>query len=109
MISLERVALVTDLLPIPLDGRLHKISEDLTWQYSRSDFKQPWRISAPSGVIDLTFTPFLERVAVSNVWLIRSEVHQMFGRYDGTITLSDGEYLAVRDLVGWAEDHVAVW
>lgn len=92
-----------------VDGRLHKISEDLTWQYSRSDFKRTWRISAPSGAIDLTFTPFLERVAVSNVWLIRSEVHQMFGRYNGTITSADGERLTVQDLVGWAEDHVALW
>jgi hypothetical protein len=92
-----------------VDGRLHKISEDLTWQYSRSDFRQPWRISAPSGAVDLTFTPFLERVAVSNVWLIRSEVHQLFGRYSGTITSADGERLAVRNLVGWAEDHVALW
>jgi hypothetical protein len=92
-----------------VDGRLHKISEDLTWQYSRSDLRQPWRISAPSGAVDLTFTPFLERVAASNVWLIRSEVHQMFGRYNGIITSADGERLAVRNLVGWAEDHVALW
>jgi hypothetical protein len=57
----------------------------------------------------LTFTPFMERVAASNLWLIRSEVHQMFGHYNGRVTTAGGETLTVHDLVGWAEDHVARW
>jgi len=92
-----------------VDGRLHKISEELTWQYERRNWMRPWRISAPSGAVDLTFTPFLERVAASDVWLVRSEVHQMFGRYNGAVATSEGETIPVRDLVGWAEDHVARW
>lgn len=92
-----------------VDGRLHKLSADLTWQYDKADFQQPWRISDPDGRLDLTFTPFMERVAISNVWLVRSEVHQMFGRYRGRITTSEGEVVSIPDLVGWAEDHVALW
>ncbi|MCB8989073.1 MAG: DUF2804 domain-containing protein [Chloroflexota bacterium] len=92
-----------------VDGRLHKISTDLTWQYDKTAYMRPWRITEPAGRIDLTFTPFLERVAASNVWLVQSEVHQMFGRYNGHITTSEGETVPVHDLVGWAEDHVALW
>jgi len=92
-----------------VDGRLTKLSEELTWEYDRRRFMHPWRIVAPSGAADLTFTPFLERVAASNVWLVRSEVHQLFGRYTGTITTSDGETISIRGLVGWAEDHIARW
>lgn len=92
-----------------VDGRLHKLSTDLTWQYDKADFKQPWRISDPAGRLDLTFTPFLERAATSNVWLVRSEVHQMFGRYSGQIITGEGEVIPIHDLVGWAEDHVALW
>lgn len=92
-----------------LDGRLHKYATDLTWQYDKQNFMRPWRITDPNGQIDLTFTPFLERVAASNVWLVRSEVHQLFGRYSGHVTTTEGEVVPVADLVGWAEDHVALW
>ncbi len=91
-----------------VDGRLHKLSTDLNWTYSQADFMRPWHIGDPDGRLDLTFTSFLERVAASDVWLVRSEVHQMFGRYSGYITTDAGEVLPVHDLVGWAEDHVAV-
>ncbi|HRQ41894.1 MAG TPA: DUF2804 domain-containing protein [Chloroflexota bacterium] len=92
-----------------VDGRLHKLSTDLTWQYDKGAFMHPWRISDPAGRLELTFTPFLERVAASNVWLVNSEVHQMFGHYDGFITTDEGEVVPVSHLVGWAEDHVALW
>lgn len=92
-----------------VNGRLSKLSEELTWQYDRADFMRPWRIVGAASGLDLTFTPFMERVAASDLWLIRSEVHQMFGRYNGYITTAQGETLAVHDLVGWVEDHVARW
>jgi hypothetical protein len=92
-----------------VDGRLSKLSEDLTWQYDKSDFMRPWRIMGTKTGIDLTFTPFMERVAASNLWLIRSEVHQMFGHYNGHFTTADGERITVDNLIGWAEDHIARW
>ncbi len=94
---------------ICVNGRLTKISEDLQWRYDKSNFMVPWLITAPSGQIDLTFTPFLERIAASDLWLIQSEVHQMFGYYNGCIITEDGEEIEIRNLVGWAEDHVAKW
>lgn len=94
---------------ICIDGRLSKISEDLKWSYDKDNFMRPWRIKAPSGRIDLTFTPFMERVAASDLWLVKSEVHQMFGHYQGTITTSDEATIEVHNLIGWAEDHVAKW
>ncbi|MCA9962317.1 MAG: DUF2804 family protein, partial [Anaerolineales bacterium] len=39
----------------------------------------------------------------------RSEVHQMFGYYNGRVTTTEGVVLSVHDLLGWAEDHVALW
>lgn len=92
-----------------LDGRLHKIGEELLWGYDRQDFRAPWHITAPSGVVDLTFTPFLERVAASDLGLVKSEVHQLFGCYAGTIRDAEGRDVIVADLVGWAEEHIAVW
>jgi hypothetical protein len=93
-----------------IDGRLSKLGETLEWHYDRGDFTRPWRIEAPgSGRVSLCFTPFLERVARANVGLIHSEVHQLFGHYDGHVVADSGERVAVRRLVGWAEEHVARW
>lgn len=92
-----------------VNGRLSKISETLTWQYDRADFMHPWHIVGAASGLDLTFTPFMERVAASDLWLIRSEVYQMFGHYDGRVTTIDGETIPIHNLVGWAEDHIARW
>ena len=94
---------------ICVDGRLTKISETLRWEYDKRDFHRPWRITALSGAVDLTFTPFMERVAASDLWLVKSEVHQMFGHYAGRVTTAEGETIAVEKMLGWAEDHVAKW
>lgn len=93
-----------------VDGRLTKLSEDVLFTYSTQDFYAPWKLqTAETKRVDLTFTPFFERVAKTDMMIIRSEVHQMIGHFDGTIVGEDGEVLQVRHAVGWAEDHHARW
>jgi hypothetical protein len=41
--------------------------------------------------------------------VIFSEVHQMFGRYNGSVILDDNSRLEIRDLIGFAEEHHARW
>src|SRR3546814_2911061 len=53
-----------------VDGRLHKIHEDLRWTYDRTDWLKPWRIEGER--VQVEFTPFHERVASTN---LRSEEH----------------------------------
>ncbi|CAG1773067.1 hypothetical protein BAC2_03493 [uncultured bacterium] len=93
---------------LSLNGRLHKLAQ-VDFQYSSQDFKRPWKMSSPDGRLDLEFTPFIERVAKTNLLLITSEVHQMFGRYRGTVIADDGKVLHIDGLIGWAEEHRAQW
>jgi hypothetical protein len=93
---------------IILDGRVHKLAE-IAFQYDAADYMQPWRMASPDGRLELEFVPFKERVARSNLVLITSEVHQMFGRYQGKVVTDEGEIIAVRDVVGFAEEHHARW
>jgi len=62
-----------------------------------------------SDRVDLTFVPFLQRVAKTNLLLIRSEVRHLFGRYRGTVVGDDGERVEIDGMVGWAEEHRARW
>ena len=41
--------------------------------------------------------------------VIQSEVHQMFGKYNGFVVTDEGKKLEIIDLVGWAEEHKAKW
>jgi hypothetical protein len=91
-----------------LDGRIHKLGQ-VDFQYSSQNFKQPWKMSSPDGRLQLEFTPFVERVAKTNLLLIASEVHQMFGRYRGTVRADGGEEIHLDDVIGWAEEHHARW
>ncbi len=93
---------------IILKGRVHKLAQ-VDFTYDSRDFKRPWRMVAPDGRLDLTFTPFLERVAKTNLLVITSEVHQMFGRYQGVARLDDGVTIAIDGLIGFAEEHQARW
>lgn len=93
-----------------VDGVATKIGDDLLFEYDSSDFMRPWRIrTAGSDAVDLEFVPFFERVAKTNALIVRSEVHQMIGRFRGRVTTAAGETLAVDGLVGWAEEHRARW
>jgi hypothetical protein len=93
-----------------VDGKLIKIGEDLAFEYDSANFMHPWKIYTPnSDLIRLEFTPFYERVAKTEAVILRSEVHQMIGTYSGEIRDEAGNRYPVDKLVGWAEEHHALW
>ncbi len=94
-----------------LDGKIHKLGK-VRFDYTSGRYMEPWRFvdeDPDARRIHLTFTPFKERVARSNMLVIFSEVHQMFGRYDGCVAADDGEEICIEGLVGFAEEHHARW
>ncbi len=91
-----------------LDGKIHKLGQ-VDFIYDNKNFKAPWIMKSPEGHLNLTFTPFFERVAKMDLKLLASEVHQMFGRYNGTAVLDAGEKIEINNLIGWAEEHHAKW
>ena len=91
-----------------LGGRIHKLGQ-VDFAYTSGDFMRPWRMTSPDGRLDLQFVPFKERVARTNLAVIFSEVHQMFGRYQGRVRADDGEVVRLEGLVGFAEEHQARW
>jgi hypothetical protein len=95
---------------ICIDGRLSKVSEDLFWEYDRTNWMKPWRIEArETHQVDLGFTPILEKSAAHRMGPLHSEVHQMFGFYDGTVVTDDDERIEISELLGWAEEFTTLW
>jgi Protein of unknown function (DUF2804) len=93
-----------------LDGRLHKLSEDLVWEYDRADWMAPWRIRTPrSKRVDLAFRPFFHKPSRLELGVLGNDLHVCFGRFDGNVVGDDGVSVELADLVGWAEEHRARW
>ncbi len=91
-----------------LNGRVHKLGQ-VNFEYDPGNFKRPWKMSSPDGRVKLEFVPSIERVAKTNLAVITSEVHQMFGRYQGIVQTDDGKPLHLEGLGGFAEEHHAHW
>lgn len=64
---------------------------------------EPWHMTDDEGRLDLVFTPLLDRVDWMDFKLIRSDQHQVFGRFDGVVKLDDGSDFPVENLIGSAE------
>ena len=93
-----------------INGKLEKISEDIIFEYDPQHFMAPWQLrSAFSNQVKLTFTPFYERVAKTDLLILRSQVHQMIGKFSGKINSVDGRQYIIQDVIGWAEEHQARW
>ncbi|MFC4138367.1 MULTISPECIES: DUF2804 domain-containing protein [unclassified Microbacterium] len=90
-----------------VDGRLHKISAELVWDYDIADWRRPWRITG--GELDATFTPGYDKRSRMNLGILSSSTDQCFGDWSGTFRTASGEHIAFDGIFGWAEDVHNRW
>ncbi|SCG17028.1 Protein of unknown function [Micromonospora echinofusca] len=90
-----------------VDGRLHKIGDELRWAYDRADWLRPWRIDGER--VAVRFHPFHEKVSRTNFGVLANETHQCFGHFTGWAAADDGERIDLDGLVGWAEEARNRW
>ncbi|MDP8224325.1 MAG: DUF2804 domain-containing protein [Candidatus Lernaella stagnicola] len=91
-----------------LDGRLHKIGW-VNIRYNPGDYLQPWRFTDEEGRLDLTLHPIYDRIDKTEMGIVASQAHQVFGRYEGRVVTDEGKTVDVRDLTGWAEEVRNRW
>jgi hypothetical protein len=91
---------------VVVDGRVHKVHDELHWDYDPSDYLAPWHVIGEG--LDLVLTPFHDRVARTQLGVVASRTDQCFGHWSGTVRLG-GELLDVEGVEGWAEDVHNRW
>ena len=91
-----------------LDGRLHKLDATF-FEYDRRDLMRPWRLSSYDGRLVLEFDPEGRHAERINALIVASDFNQLFGRYYGTLTTTDGERLVIDGVLGYMERHYAKW
>ena len=95
-------------------GRAHKLSQ-VTFHIPGDggrrtpDYMQPWTFTSDDGRFEMDYTPVLDRASCSDVGLIKSDQHQVFGVFHGRAVLDDGTVLNVKDLPGFAEKVINKW
>lgn len=69
----------------------------------RYDFMKPWHVKDDEGRLNLTFSPEIDRSDYTDVKLVISDQHQVFGKFNGFVVLDDGTCFEIKDLSGFAE------
>lgn len=89
-------------------NRLHKISDELSWSFDPARPREPWRISAPSGRVDVTVRPrcLLSRGAYGGG--VGGRLLQVWGRHQGVVRDDEGREIEI-DGPGWAEQVDVRW
>lgn len=91
------------------NGRLHKVMEDLRWEYDPVAWRGPWRVVAEhSGAIDLTLEPLVAHTPRLDLGVLATGGVCAFGRWHGTVRV-DGRSIAVDRMYGWAEEFSHRW
>ncbi|HQX86956.1 MAG TPA: DUF2804 domain-containing protein, partial [Ornithinibacter sp.] len=81
-----------------VDGRVHKISEELSWSYDTRDWLAPWRVRG--DLADLTFTPFWNHSSATNLGVLAQRANQCFGHWSGWMRDDAGEPVSVDGVLG---------
>lgn len=91
------------------DGVCHKLDEvviqipkDAGGNYA---YMSPWCIFSTDRRLDGIFTPILDRNADLNLLIVATMQHQVFGSFNGMVTLDNGEKLEIHNLI-CAIEHV---
>ena len=93
-------------------GKIHKLSQvtfGIPIKNSREDYLSPWTFSSDDGRFEMTFDPVMDRSAKTDLKLICSDQHQVFGRFSGTAVLDDGRKIQISNLMGFAEKVRNKW
>lgn len=89
-------------------GKAHKL-EEVHFHIDTADYMKPWRFTSSDGRFEMNFKPLVDRTSNADLKLIRSEQHQTFGEFTGTVVLDDGTRIGVDKLLGFAEDVFNCW
>ena len=90
------------------EGKAHKLDQ-VEFHLQEDDFLKPWKFTSNDSRFQMDFMPILDRYSNTNLILIKSTQHQVFGRFSGKVILDNGEEIIVENLLGFAEKVMNRW
>lgn len=89
------------------NNKAHKL--DQVKFHIPDDYLEPWKFTSSDNRFEMDFVPILDRSDVTNALIIKSDQHQVFGRFTGTAILDDGRKIHLKDFIGFAEKVMNRW
>jgi len=90
------------------NGKAYKL-DTLSVTRDVHDYMKPWHFTDNGGLFDFTMTPLYDRYTENKMLIIDTHCHQIFGTYNGTAKLPDGEIIEVKDLTAFCEHAENRW
>ena len=72
-------------------------------------YTEPWKFTSDDGRFEADFVPVLDRASCTDVKLIKSDQHQVFGKFTGKAVLDNGTVVEFADFPGFAEKVSNKW
>ena len=94
------------------DYKAHKLSQvtfNIPMKDGKEDYLSPWTFTSDDGRFEMDFIPIMDRASCTDVGIICSDQHQVFGRFSGDVILDDGTKLHIKDMLGFAEKVRNKW
>lgn len=90
------------------DGHIHKLDR-VEFQIPPDSFLKPWRFVSSDHRFDMDFEPTLDRHSRTDIGILRTVQHQVFGTFTGTALLDDGTPVRLDHFPGFAEKVLNQW
>ena len=94
---------------ILVDGHLTKIGTELEWTYDWDEPLAPRRVVDPGGHLALELSPRYDKHSKTDLKILRTETHQVFGTWSGTVTDDTGRQIQLDRIQGFAEESRSRW
>ena len=93
-------------------GKAHKLSKvtfNIPMKNGKEDYLKPWTFTSDDSRFEMDFVPVIDRASCADFKLLKSDQHQVFGRFSGKAVLDDGTVLEIKDFFGFAEKVENKW
>ena len=85
------------------DGKVHKIGAVDVKEFPKDRFMEPWEFVSEDGRFNMTMQPTLDNHSDVDFKVGRMNCHQIYGIWNGNVTLDDGTVLEIKDLFAFCE------
>ena len=90
------------------DGRTYKLGKT-DFIVDTNNYHKPWHLCDREGLLNLTLEPTFDRMTATKLLWIDNCTHQMYGKFTGSVKLSDTKTLAIDNVYSFAEHAVNNW
>lgn len=85
------------------DGKVHKFGAVDVEKFPKGRYMEPWRFISEDGRFNMTMQPTLDNHSDIDLKIGRMNCHQVYGVWNGDVTLDDGTKIEIKDLIAFCE------